>query len=92
MGAAGYVSIYRDLEVRAKYAELYPNNSIDEDWWYLPTITVELDGEKWILDYYDDQGWHRGTQNDFWFKDEEAQERVLNVLKRCEEKSVEVWT
>jgi len=92
MGAAGYVSIYRDSEVRAKYAELYPNNNIDEDWWYLNTITVELDGERWILDYHDDQGWHEGARSEFWFYDAEAQERVLTVLERCERKYVEVWT
>lgn len=92
MGAAGYVHIYRDSEVRAKYKELYPKNNIDEDWWYLTTITVELDGVRWILDYRDDQGWHEGTGNEFWFDNEEAQKRVLNVLKQCEERVVEVWT
>lgn len=92
MGAAGFVNIYRDSEVRNKYKELFPGGDIDEDWWYLKTITVELDGEKWILDYYDDQGCHEGTNSDFWFRDAEAQRRVNRVLAECKAKTVEVWT
>lgn len=92
MGAAGYVSIYSEEEVRNRYRELYPYGNIDKDWWYLRTITVELDSKKWILDYHDNQGHHIGVYNSFWFDDEEAQSRILNVLKRCEVKIVEVWT
>lgn len=92
MGAAGFVRIYRDSEVRSKYKELFPGNNIDDDWWYLKTITVELNGEKWILDYCDDQGWHKGTRSEFWFRDKDAQMRVRRVLAECKVKTVEVWT
>lgn len=73
MGAAGFVTFYRRSEVEAKYAELYPDKALTDDWWYLDTITVALDGERWICDYADDQGNHEGTGSDFWFS---AKERV----------------
>lgn len=93
MGAAGYVNIYRESNVRETYAKKFPNNDIDKDWWYLKTITTELDGNRYIFDYADDQGYHEGSGNSFWFENYEAQQRVLEVLRECEcLQWVEVWT
>ena len=93
MGAAGYVTIYRESNVRETYEQKFPDNNIDEDWWYLKKITAELDGNRYIFDYGDDQGWQEGSENDFWFKDDAAQSRVLEVLRGCGSiDSVEVWT
>jgi hypothetical protein len=108
MGAEGGVTIYRASEVREKFAAKWPGHDIDVDWWYLKTITATLDGVDWILDYGDDQGFHEGTGNDFWFayeagvKNERregdwqetsaAQHRVLSVLRECAHSYTEVWT
>ena len=93
MGAAGYVTIYDYEKVATKYHELYPDRDLHKDRWYLSKITVELDGKKWILDYWDDQNNHQGAEDDFWFANKEAQERVFRVLQETEnDKMVEVWT
>lgn len=67
MGAAGSVTIYRRSDAEAAYERLWPGESLTEDWDYVDTITAELDGERWILDYADDQGMHEGSGNFFWF-------------------------
>lgn len=102
MGAAGYVTVFREADVRAKYKELWPENDIDEDWWYLKTCSADLNGTRYIFDYSDDQGTHEGTREPFWFKNEPgenifqetaAQKRVLAALYGVAyEASVEVWT
>lgn len=101
MGAAGYVTIYEREAVERAYAGLYPDEDITADWWYLDTITAELNGVRYILDYSDDQGMHEGTGNSFWFNHEEgegwdntrAQRRCIAALYAARElTSVEVWT
>lgn len=67
MGAAGSVTIYRRSDVEAAYERPWPGESLTEDWHYVDTITGDLDGERWILDYADDQGWQEGSRNAFWF-------------------------
>lgn len=93
MGAAGSVAVYDAQRVRDEYSRLFPQCDIDEDWWYLTTITGALDGKAWIFDYGDDQGYHNGTADSFWFASPEAQTRVRDVLHRVKYESlVEVWT
>lgn len=67
MGAAGGVTIYKETEVRRTYASMWPDHDIDKDWWYLKTCSAAVFGTRLIFDYADDQGWHDGTENDFWF-------------------------
>lgn len=67
MGAAGYVTVYRENEVRDAYKRLWPDNDIDADWWYLKTCSADVFGTRLIFDYADDQGYHEGTENEFWF-------------------------
>lgn len=71
MGAAGGVTIYKLDDIEAKYAEMWPDGDIRKDWWYLDTITTDLDGTKYVLDYADDQGMHQGSSNNFWFNFDE---------------------
>lgn len=80
MGAAGYVAVYEREAVERAYAELYPERNITEDWWYLDTITTELNGTRYVFDYYDDQGGHDGTGNCFWFSIEDA-DKTDGVLR-----------
>lgn len=71
MGAAGGVTIYKLADIEAKYAEMWPGHDVHKDWWYLDTITVELGDTKYVLDYADDQGYHEGHHNNFWFRSRE---------------------
>ena len=95
MGAAGYVTVYDRDELEKRFAERYPDHVLTEDWWYLDTITMDLDGRRLIFDYADDQGYHQGSQNDFWFAYDggKAQTRVLSILHEMKQVGhVEVWT
>lgn len=101
MGAAGYVTVYDRAELEERYAEKYPDRVLTEDWWYLDTITLDLNGIRLVMDYHDDQGIHDGVENSFWFKSEpnedwfesDAQKRVLSVLREIKPLSTtEVWT
>lgn len=79
MGAAGFVTIYRESEVREKYQEMWSDeHSIEDDWWYPSwdtrrdnygqVVRIELDGTWWLVDYSDDQGHHEGVEEGFWFR------------------------
>ena len=94
--------VFNEAKVRARFTELFPENDIDADWWYLKTCSAELGGTRYIFDYADDQGGHEGTRESFWFAHEadesvfsesRAQARVNTVLDELgPEAYPEVWT
>jgi hypothetical protein len=102
MGAAGYVAVFNEADVRARYKELWPDNDIDDDWWYLKTCSADIQGTRYIFDYADDQGTHEGSREPFWFRhrdgedflsESEAQKRVLAALYGVGAvATAEVWT
>ena len=102
MGAAGYVTVYDEAAVRGRFRELFPEQDIDKDWWYLKTCSADVRGTRYIFDYGDDQGGHEGARESFWFAHDEdenyfaesrAQARVLKVLDEVGALAqVEVWT
>lgn len=105
MGAAGNVTVYDLAEIQMHYRTTHPEHDLLADWWYLktglddledkagsPALVCKIGQSILVFDYADDQGWHEGSGNSFWFTDEEAQQRVLTVLAKCNTYMVEVWT
>lgn len=74
MGAAGYIHIYTEPDVRMFYDKLWGDlgYTIESDWWYPSwegdtVARININGVWCLIDYRDDQGNHDGTHNSFWF-------------------------
>jgi hypothetical protein len=69
-------------EVAAKWAELYPDHSMERDWWW---IQVEAGPYQFILDFQDALRvrFDQEAADIAFFYSAEGRARVRNVLAQC---------
>ena len=82
MGCEEWVAVYKKADVLKEYELRFPENNIDDDWWYMDKLTGKINGVEYLFCFTNTCN-DNSFADDFWFEDSEALERVLKVLKQC---------